>query len=89
MNETLEIAIDSVDGTIDCQLEPKRNDAGIFYAATILYPNIVNGFSRSEVYCHNMIRDAKTGNYTFDDNEDIHPKIKRLEAQISEAILAL
>jgi hypothetical protein len=84
MDEVIELALDSRDGIIDCRLEPQRNDAGLFYAATILYPNTVNGFSRSEIYCHNMLPAA--GGYSFE-GEDIHPKIKKLEGQLSAAIM--
>lgn len=85
MNDTIELAIESPDGIIDCQLEPQRDEDEVFYAATILYPHMVNGYSRSEIYCHNLKRNRKTGQYHFD-SEDIHPKVKRLEAELSAAI---
>ncbi len=84
MQEPIELALDSPDGIIDCRLEPQRNEAGVYYAATILYPNIVNGYNRSEIYCHNLLPTA--GGYYFDDSDDLHPKIKRLEKQLSDAI---
>lgn len=84
MQEPIELALDSHDGIIDCRLEPQRNEAGVYYAATILYPNTVNGYNRSEIYCHNLLPTA--GGYVFDDSDDLHPKIKRLEAQLSDVI---
>ncbi len=87
MDAIIELAIESPGGIIDCRVEPVCDDEGQqYYTATILYPNIVNGFSRSEIYCHNLSRDTKTGQYFFEDAEDIHPKIKKLEAEISKAI---
>jgi len=85
MDEDIELAIDAPAGIIDCRLEPQRSDAGLYYAATILYPNMVNGYNRSEIYCHNMHPAA--GGYRFEESGDIHPKIKLLEAQLSAAIL--
>ena len=87
MQEAIEISIDSPDGIVDCRLEPETADAIPLYSATILYPNVVDGFSRSEIYCHNMRPDPETGVYYFDDGEEgIHPKIKKLEAKLSAAI---
>ena len=86
MNEEIELTLESADGTIDCRLEQEENDNGSFYAVTILYPTKVNGYERSDIFCHNMLRNASTGAYSFDRNEDIHPKIKRLEAQLAAAI---
>lgn len=87
MNEPIELALQSPDGIIDCRLEPQANDeGGIIYAATILYPTKVAGYTRSDIYCHNLRQDPKTGNYHFDKNEEVHPKIKDLEPQLSNAI---
>ncbi len=87
MDEVIELAFESPEGVIDCRLEPLRNEAGLYYSATILYPNTVNGFSRSEIYCHDLVRDAKTGGYFFEAGENaVLPKIKKLEAAISKAI---
>jgi hypothetical protein len=88
MDEVLEISIDSPAGTVDCRLEPETGEGTFFYNATILYPNVVDGFSRSEIYCHNMQQDKKNGDWHFIDDE-IHPKIKGLESKISEAIKSL
>jgi hypothetical protein len=88
MDEIIELAIESAEGIIDCRLEPQRDDAGLYYAATILYPHIVGGYSRSEIYCNDLKRDAATGAYHFDETGDVHPKIKRLESQLSAAIVA-
>ena len=88
MDEIIELTIESPEGIIDCRLEPQRNDTELFYAATILYPNMVNGFSRSEIYCHKMRRGTKTRDYYFETGEEpIHPKIKKLEPQLSKAIV--
>ena len=83
--ETIELALESPDGIIDCRLEPEDNN-GASYAATILYPSTVAGYSRSDIFCHTLKRDAETGSYFFED-EDMHPKIKRLERQLSDAIV--
>ena len=88
MDEIIELAIDSPEGIIDCRIEPYRNDNELSYSATILYPNTVNGFSRSEIYCHNLRRGTKNGDYFFEAGENtIHPKIRKLETQISNAIV--
>ena len=77
MIEPIEISIETADGIADCSLELHHTDDGTYYSVTILYPNIVNGFSRSEVYVHNMHPD-NDGNYEFDPmDENIHPKIKK------------
>jgi hypothetical protein len=89
MDEILELTLESPDGIIDCRLEPQRNEDELFYNATILYPNVVNGFSRSEIFCHDLHRDTGTGDYLFEPGEDIHPKIKKLESRISAAIVKI
>jgi hypothetical protein len=86
MNETIELALESPDGIIDCRMEPQEDD-GSSYEATILYPNTVGGNTRSDIFCHNLTRDAATGSYVFEDSSDIHPKILRLESQLSAAIV--
>lgn len=88
MTELIELSIDTTDGIADCRLELQETGNGYFYEATILYPNIVNGYNRAEVYCYNL-----TGNpnsiYTFVETEEgIHPKIKLLEGKIAAAITA-
>lgn len=86
MNEDIELAIESPDGTIDCRLEPIRDEdtRQLHYSATILYPDMVSGFFRSEIYIHNLV---PSGNgYVFDETEEIHPKIKKLETQLAAAI---
>ena len=88
MDEVIELIFESPEGVIDCRLEPQRNEDELFYSATILYPNIVNGFSKSEIYCHNMRRGTKMGDYFFETGDDAIPqKIKKLEPQISKAIV--
>ena len=87
MEEVIELSFDSPDGIIDCRLEPEHADGKLFYTATVLYPNVVNGFSRSEIYVYNLQFDPATAGYFFDAGEDgVHPKIKKLEKQISNAI---
>ncbi len=87
MPEPIELAIDSPEGIIDCRLDPELNEGVLSYSATILYPHTVNGFSRSEIYCHTLLQAEKSGDYFFEPGEEIHPKIKKLEAQLSEAII--
>ena len=87
MLEPIELALNSSQGIIDCRLEPQINDGVLSYSATILYPHTVNGFSRSEIYCHTLLQTEKSGDYFFEPGEEIHPKIKKLEAQLSEAIV--
>ncbi len=88
MDEVIELTFASEDGVIDCRLEPQRNDDELTYSATILYPSIVNGFSRSDIYCHNLRRGTKMGDYFFESGEDpLLSKIKKLEPQISKAIV--
>lgn len=86
MNEVIELAIDSSDGIIDCRLEQEENDGEVVYAATILYPCLAGGHSRSDIFCCNMVYDARAAGYVFDDREEIHPKIQALELQLSAAI---
>ena len=86
MDETIELTLESPDGLVDCRLEPQRTESGLSYSVTILYPNTVNGFSRSEIYCVNMRRD-KSGSYVFEPGDDeVLPKIKKLEVQVSAVI---
>lgn len=88
MEEIIELTLDSPDGIIDCRLEPQLNDTELSYSATILYPNSTGGYNRSEVYSHNLRRGTKNGDYYFVAGEDtIPPKINKLEAQLSKAIM--
>jgi len=88
MDEPIELVLESPDGIIDCRLEPHGDETEISYSATILYPNMVNGSNRSEIYCHNLRRGTKMGDYFFEAGEDTLPKkIKNLETQISKAIV--
>ncbi len=86
MHEPIELAISSPDGIIDCRLEPEQDTGVQRYEATILYPAIVNGYSRSEIYCYKLVFDPNTRTYVFDRNEDILPKVGKLEHQLSDAI---
>ena len=88
MDESIELILESPEGTIDCRLEPHQNETELSFSVTILYPNTVNGFSRSEIYCHNLRRGTKMGDYFFERGDsEIHPKIKKLETQLSNAIV--
>ena len=89
MDEILELTLDTDDGIADCRLEPQRNDTELFYSATILYPHVVNGYSRSEIFCHDLRRTGYSDEYLFEHGTDIHPKIKKLETQLSDAIKQL
>ena len=89
MDEAIELAFESPEGIIDCRIEPVQDETELSYSVTILYPNIVNGFSRSEIYSHNLTRDTKTGKYFFESGDDtILPKIRKLEQQLSIAIIS-
>lgn len=84
MDEDIELAIESADGTIDCRLEPKRNEDTdeLYYSATILYPDMVSGFFRSEIYCYDLVRVG--GKYVF--AGELEDKIKVLEGKLGEAV---
>ena len=86
MDNDIELALESPDGIIDCRLEPFREEGELFYSATILYPQIVNGYSRSHAYCHTLRPDPETGDYHFSD-ETVHPKVRKLEGRLSHAIV--
>jgi hypothetical protein len=90
MQEPIELSLNSPNGLIDCRIEPEHTDDGQErYSVTILYPNMVNGFSKSEIYCHIMIPDVDTGSYQFlDDEIGIHSKVRSLEADIAAAIIS-
>ena len=85
MEEPIELVIESEGGIIDCRLDPVDEDERS-YSATILYPSVANGFSKSEIYCVNMAYDQKTDTYLFEAETELHPKIKKLEGQLSDAI---
>lgn len=88
MNERIEISIETPDGIADCSLELHQRDEHTFYNVTILYPNIVNGFSRSEVYVHDMYL-SDDGRYQFDPlDENIHPKIMKMEGRLAEVMVS-
>jgi hypothetical protein len=86
--ELIELTVDSPDGVVDCRLDlvvPEEGEE--YYTATILYPNTINGFSRSEIFVYDLKRDADGDSYSFQyGDEGIHPKIMKLEGQLSEAI---
>ncbi len=88
MEQPIELTFESAEGIIDCRLDPHQSENELSFSATILYPNTVNGFSRSEIYCHNLRRGTKQGDYFFEHGENpLHPKIKELETRISNAIV--
>jgi hypothetical protein len=88
MQNVIELALESADGTVDCQLERKKNENGIVYSVTILYPHLTNGIMMSKVYEHTMVLDRKTGKFAFSGEEGptVHPKVKILESQLADAI---
>jgi hypothetical protein len=87
MDSYLELTLESPYGFVDCRIEPKNEEDVNIFSVTLLYPNIVNGFSRSEIYCHDMQFEPETGAYYFEGSEDIHPKIMKLEKKISDEII--
>jgi hypothetical protein len=90
MQQPIELSLNSPNGLIDCRIEREHtDDEQERYSVTILYPNIVSGFSRSEIYCHTMAPDPTTGTYHFlEDDIGIHPKVQALEADIAASIVA-
>jgi hypothetical protein len=88
MSAVIETSIDTPDGIADCRIESCENGDELYYNVTILYPNTTGGYNRSEVYSHDMYKDDSC-NYQFDpSDENIHPKIKRLEEKLAEVIKA-
>lgn len=86
MQEDIELAVETPQGTADCRLEHKEGGTHA-YSATILYPNMVSGYNRSEIYCFTVVYDPSTSTSAFETMEDsIPPKIQQLEPQISAAI---
>jgi hypothetical protein len=88
MPEVIELSLDSADGIIDCMLELQKDRNDIYYNVTILYPQVVNGYGRSEIFCHDMKRNSQ-GEYYFEEGEKgLHPKIKKLESRLSDEIIS-
>jgi hypothetical protein len=85
MKPVIELVLETKDGIIDCRLEFIEDEARPYYAATLLYPTITNGVNRSEIFCYNMVKDGNEYYFSTEDN-DIHPKIIKLEGDLSEAI---
>ncbi len=84
MEEVIELAIETPDGIADCRLELDE-DRGV-YNVTVLYPHIVEGFSRPGIYTHDMKKE--NGSWYFEAGEDgVHPKIKKLEQALAAAIV--
>ena len=87
MEEVIEFTVESAEGIIDCRMERKNMRGEATCTLIVLYPHLVNGTVMSKVYEYNLIQDPKTGRYTFSDDALIHPAVKLLEKQISEAII--
>lgn len=86
MQEDIELAIETPHGTADCRLEHKEESTHA-YSATILYPNMVSGYNRSEIYCFTIVYNPKTKTSVFESIEDSIPaKIQQLEPHLSAAI---
>ncbi len=89
MNKDIELAIESIDGIIDCRLEPLENEDGqLYYSATILYPDMMSGFFRSEIFCCDVVKERNGSGFVFAAPDDMHPKILKLETELSNAIVA-
>lgn len=85
MEEIIEVAIETQDGIADCRLELNA-DSGT-YNVTVLYPHMVEGFSRPGIYTYDMKKE--NGSWHFEAGEDgVHPKISKMEQAISDAIIA-
>ena len=84
MEEVIEVAIETPDGVADCRLE-LNEDSGT-YNVTVLYPHIVEGFSRPGIYTYDM--KEENGSWYFEAGEDgVHPKISKMEQALSAAIV--
>ena len=88
MKETIELCVETADGTIDCMLDLKKSGETFFYCATILYPEMVNGYGRSEIFCYDLYPNSSGNGFSFANDTDIDPKIRELEGQLSQAIMA-
>ena len=87
MDDFIELALDSVDGVVDCRLERLESDVAIGYNATILYPPSKGGSNRSEIFCYDLWCDRAGSNFYFNNDEPLHPKVVVLEKQLSDAIV--
>ena len=86
MPASVELALPSPDGIVDCRIEITETDNGLLYAATILYPHLHNGRIQSKVYEHELNLHLQTGMYYFADPDMVHPKVLLLEHALSDAI---
>jgi hypothetical protein len=85
--ESIEIVIETEDGTVDCNLETDTDQRHSKYQTTVLYPDIVDGYSRSAIYCNVMIKSGNGAGWMFDETEGpVHPKVSKLEQRLSQAI---
>lgn len=86
--ETIEVVIETEDGTVDCCLETESDQRQTRYQTTVLYPDIVDGYSRSAIYCNVMINSGNGAGWMFDESEGpLHPKVRKLETKLSQAIV--
>ena len=84
--EVIELAFELEDGVVDCRLDPVEGD-NQRYSATILYPQMVNGYLRSEIFCHELVYNTSNRLFEFENHDnDIHPKILKLEPKLNELI---
>ncbi len=88
MLDDIELTFESDNGIVDCRVELQDGEDTQYFAATILYPEIINGFSRSEIYCHDLCWDERLRRYFLVDGGDgIASKIQQLEDGISNGII--
>lgn len=85
MEQLIEFTIDADGAVIDCQAEPFCVGEEIAFNVTLLYPSSINGFGRSEIYCHLMKRSGSVFSFDCSDTP-IHPKIEKLEKHISNVL---
>jgi len=87
MQDVIELAIATADGVADCRLERlPDDDDGKDYSVVILYPHQVGGRLISKVYEHKLLLSVQ-GQYCFAEPATMHPDVRGLEKQLSEAIL--
>ena len=88
MDKIIELSLESAEGVIDCRLELQEEEGvAPYYNVTILYPQVVNGYGRSEIYVHDMKANSDGSFYFEEGDKGLHPKIKKLEARLSDEIV--
>lgn len=86
MKEAIELSLETPNGIADCRLDADEETEGLYHA-TILYPNVVNGFSRSEIFCYDLEWMPAENQYRFVSHEEgIHPQIMKLEKNCSDEL---